>query len=278
MAVSLRSSVVIVTIKGNFMNNDNNRVFKVGVLGIGDISDVYINNLKQYGDIVRVVACAGRSLDKAQQKAAAHCIPRAYANTRQLLADSDIDIVLNLTVPGVHAQLNLAALQAGKHVYTEKPPWPVGRPAPAPSPASRCAAKPSASRWIPMLAGPWSLPAVPLVPLSPASMSGIRSCRASRSTAPKAPCASRMSTRLTDPTCSVASCCCEPKPVPAGRRCPDRLLPVPANGSSCLLNIHSIPPAMPKTAAVSAWSIWPMRSASSGRRGPAVPWHCIRWN
>ncbi|MCP8688830.1 Gfo/Idh/MocA family protein [Marinobacterium sedimentorum] len=103
------------------MNNDKNRVFNVGVLGIGDISDVYINNLKLYGDIVRVVACAGRSLEKAQQKAAAHGIPKAYANAEQLLADPDIDILLNLTVPGVHAELNLAALQAGKHVYTEKP-------------------------------------------------------------------------------------------------------------------------------------------------------------
>ena len=103
------------------MNKEIEKIFNVGVLGIGDISDVYINNLKQYGAIVRVVACAGRSLDKAQQKATLHGIPRAYANAEQLLADPDIDIVLNLTVPGVHAELNLAALHAGKHVYTEKP-------------------------------------------------------------------------------------------------------------------------------------------------------------
>jgi predicted dehydrogenase len=70
---------------------------------------------------MQVFGCAGRSLEKAQAKAAQHGITRAYANSEALLADPDIDIVLNLTVPGVHAQLNLAALRAGKHVYTEKP-------------------------------------------------------------------------------------------------------------------------------------------------------------
>ena len=41
--------------------------FNVGVLGIGDISDVYISNLKSY-DIVSLVACAGRDLEKARRK------------------------------------------------------------------------------------------------------------------------------------------------------------------------------------------------------------------
>jgi predicted dehydrogenase len=95
--------------------------FKVGVIGIGDISDVYIANLKQYGDIVEVVACAGRSLEKAQQKAARHGIPKAYADAAALIADPEVQIVLNLTIPAAHAELNLAALRAGKHVYTEKP-------------------------------------------------------------------------------------------------------------------------------------------------------------
>jgi predicted dehydrogenase len=50
--------------------------FKVGVIGIGDISDVYIANLKNFSDIVEVIACAGRCLDKAQQKAAEHGLCR----------------------------------------------------------------------------------------------------------------------------------------------------------------------------------------------------------
>lgn len=44
--------------------------FNVGVVGIGDISDVYIKNLQKY-DIVNVTACAGRDLEKAKAKASA---------------------------------------------------------------------------------------------------------------------------------------------------------------------------------------------------------------
>ena len=94
--------------------------FNVGVIGIGDISDVYINNLKTY-DVVRVVACAGRDHEKARRKADEHGLPKAYVTPQDLVSDPDIDIVLNLTLPNVHAELTMLALQAGKHVYTEKP-------------------------------------------------------------------------------------------------------------------------------------------------------------
>ena len=93
---------------------------RVGVIGIGDISDVYLNNLKKY-DAVEVTACASRGLEKAQRKAAQHGIPKAYASGDELIADPEIDLVLNLTTPQAHFTYNLAALQAGKHVYTEKP-------------------------------------------------------------------------------------------------------------------------------------------------------------
>ena len=93
---------------------------RIGVIGIGDISDVYLNNLKKY-DAVEVVACASRGLEKAQRKAAQHDIPKAYASGAEVIADPDIDLILNLTTPQAHYEYNLAALKAGKHVYTEKP-------------------------------------------------------------------------------------------------------------------------------------------------------------
>ena len=93
---------------------------RIGVIGIGDISDVYLNNLKKY-DAVEVVACASRGLEKAQRKAAQHGIPRAYASGAEVIADPEVDLVLNLTTPQAHYEYNLAALRAGKHVYTEKP-------------------------------------------------------------------------------------------------------------------------------------------------------------
>jgi predicted dehydrogenase len=94
--------------------------FNVGIIGIGDISDVYINNLNNY-DIVNVFACASRNLKKAKKKAEEYSIPKPYANSKELLADPEIDIILNLTPPAVHSELNIKALKAGKHVYTEKP-------------------------------------------------------------------------------------------------------------------------------------------------------------
>ncbi len=95
--------------------------FRVGVVGLGDISDVYIENLGTYRDIVEVTAVAARSREVAERKAAQHGIATAYADAHELISDPDIDIVLDLTPPSAHTELNLAALRAGKHVYTEKP-------------------------------------------------------------------------------------------------------------------------------------------------------------
>jgi predicted dehydrogenase len=94
--------------------------FRVGVVGIGDISDVYLNNLKKY-PMVQVIGCAGRDPGKARAKAALHDLPKAYTGAAELLDDPEVDLVLDLTTPGAHHALNMAALRAGKHVYTEKP-------------------------------------------------------------------------------------------------------------------------------------------------------------
>jgi len=91
---------------------------RVGVVGCGNISDTYFQNLPTFSDL-SVVACA--DLDAARAKAkAAHYGLRALT-VAELLADPEIDAVVNLTNPAAHAEVNLAALEAGKHVYTEKP-------------------------------------------------------------------------------------------------------------------------------------------------------------
>ncbi|MFV0529072.1 MAG: Gfo/Idh/MocA family protein [Lachnospiraceae bacterium] len=96
-------------------------IVRVGVIGIGDISSVYLNNLKNYADVVKVTACASRGLEKAQKKAQEHGIDKAYASAEELIADPEIDVILNLTTPEFHGVYNMAALRAGKHVYSEKP-------------------------------------------------------------------------------------------------------------------------------------------------------------
>jgi predicted dehydrogenase len=69
---------------------------------------------------LEVAACADLDAGRAKARAAEFKVPRA-CSVRQLLADPEIGIVLNLTVPKAHAEVALAALEAGKSVYSEKP-------------------------------------------------------------------------------------------------------------------------------------------------------------
>jgi predicted dehydrogenase len=91
---------------------------RVGIIGCGVISSTYFKNLATF-DSLEVVACADIDAIRAQAKAAEFSV-RA-SSVEDMLGDPEIDMVLNLTVPGSHAAINLAALAAGKHVYTEKP-------------------------------------------------------------------------------------------------------------------------------------------------------------
>lgn len=92
---------------------------KVGVIGCGNISSIYLQNCKQY-DHLEVVACADLDVARAEAKAKEFGVPTAYS-VEQLLADPAIDIVINLTIPAAHAEICVKALEAGKHVYVEKP-------------------------------------------------------------------------------------------------------------------------------------------------------------
>ena len=92
----------------------------VGVVGCGFISDIYIRNLQTVFDGVRVVAVADALVERARTRAEQYDVPLVLT-TEELLAHDDVDIVLNLTIPTQHFAVSKAALEAGKHVYTEKP-------------------------------------------------------------------------------------------------------------------------------------------------------------
>jgi predicted dehydrogenase len=92
---------------------------KVGIVGCGNISHVYFTNLKKYPE-VDLVAAADLDLARAQQRAEEFGLEKAYT-VDQLMADPEIEIVVNLTIPIAHAAVCLQALEAGKHVYVEKP-------------------------------------------------------------------------------------------------------------------------------------------------------------
>ena len=91
----------------------------VGVIGCGNISDLYFEAGKRFDDI-QIVACADLAAERARAKAQAHGIPKA-CSVDALLADEDVEIVLNLTVPAAHFDVSRRALEAGRHVYSEKP-------------------------------------------------------------------------------------------------------------------------------------------------------------
>jgi predicted dehydrogenase len=93
---------------------------KVGIIGCGNISSIYLKNLSTMFEITEVSACADIILENATKKAEEFNIKKA-CSVEELLSDPDIKIVVNLTTPNSHFEICLAALDAGKNVYVEKP-------------------------------------------------------------------------------------------------------------------------------------------------------------
>jgi predicted dehydrogenase len=93
-------------------------VLRVGVVGCGVIAARYVGDSGAF-EHWRPVACADLDADAAAAFAARHRL--GALGVSELIADSDVDAVLNLTPPRAHAAVVAAALAAGKHVYTEKP-------------------------------------------------------------------------------------------------------------------------------------------------------------
>jgi len=92
---------------------------KAGVIGCGNISEIYLKNAKRFAEF-EIIACADLDMDLAKQRASKFNIPKP-CSTKELLADNEINLIINLTTPEVHAKIALEALEAGKHVYGEKP-------------------------------------------------------------------------------------------------------------------------------------------------------------
>ncbi|RBM16143.1 Gfo/Idh/MocA family protein [Streptomyces sp. PT12] len=91
----------------------------VAVVGAGVISGEYLRTLGAFPD-VRVIGVADLDTARATAAAAEHGVPVA-GDLDTVLAVPEVEIVVNLTVPAAHADVALAALRAGKHVYGEKP-------------------------------------------------------------------------------------------------------------------------------------------------------------
>lgn len=92
---------------------------KLGLIGCGNISSLYLK-AAQHFDVLDYLACTDLNMDLAHARAKEFGIPEVLS-ADELLAHADIDCVVNLTIPAAHAQVTKQALNAGKHVYSEKP-------------------------------------------------------------------------------------------------------------------------------------------------------------
>jgi predicted dehydrogenase len=91
----------------------------VGFIGVGMISDQYLENLTKFPD-VEVVRLGDIDVERAQSQAEKWGVA-ASGTPEQVLADPDVEIVINLTLPATHVEVSTNALRAGKHVWSEKP-------------------------------------------------------------------------------------------------------------------------------------------------------------
>lgn len=94
------------------------KVMGIGVIGAGNISSAYLRLSKMFKGI-EMRAVADLNMDTARAQAETFGV-RAET-VEDLLAASDIDIVVNLTIPAAHFEVSRRALDAGKHVFSEKP-------------------------------------------------------------------------------------------------------------------------------------------------------------
>ncbi|MFZ4843217.1 Gfo/Idh/MocA family protein [Mycetocola saprophilus] len=94
-------------------------VVGIGLIGAGVISDQYLANLTTFPD-VEVRFIADLDVERARTQAEKYGVA-GFGTVAELLADDSIEIVINLTIPKVHVEIALQILNAGKHVWSEKP-------------------------------------------------------------------------------------------------------------------------------------------------------------
>ena len=92
----------------------------VAIVGVGAISGIYLDNITKVFRELELVGVCDMMTERAESAAKTYGC-RVYASLEDVLADDNVEMVLNLTRPYEHYTVSKAALLAGKHVYTEKP-------------------------------------------------------------------------------------------------------------------------------------------------------------
>ena len=94
------------------------KCMNVGIIGCGNISAAYME-LSPLFKGIKVVACADMNQDAAEARAKQFGLRAESVDG--LLKSNDVDIVVNLTIPAAHYEVSKSIIDAGKHVYSEKP-------------------------------------------------------------------------------------------------------------------------------------------------------------
>jgi predicted dehydrogenase len=97
-----------------------NEMVKVGVIGVGSISEFHIKPYLEHPEAELVAICDSNE-ERLKEKGKQYQISRLYKNYQDLIQDSDIEAVSICTWNDTHAEIAVAALEAGKHVFVEKP-------------------------------------------------------------------------------------------------------------------------------------------------------------
>ena len=94
------------------------KVFKVGLIGCGHISETYFRGHNYFNNF-KIIKCADINSENAQKCADTYDITACSVD--ELLKDTEIEVILNLTIPRAHYEVAKQSLENGKHVYSEKP-------------------------------------------------------------------------------------------------------------------------------------------------------------
>ena len=97
------------------------KTVKIAMIGVGCISGIYLDNITKVFKEIELIGVCDLVRERAENAQKNYGVPKIYETMHDAFADPEVDIVLNLTRPYEHFEVTKAALEAGKHVYSEKP-------------------------------------------------------------------------------------------------------------------------------------------------------------
>jgi len=95
-----------------------NKVFNVGLVGCGHISETYFR-AQEFFNNIKIIKCADINSKTANECAKKYNIKAV--SVEEIFQDKEVEIILNLTIPRAHFEISKKILLAGKHCYSEKP-------------------------------------------------------------------------------------------------------------------------------------------------------------